>query len=226
MIRARDLAYRIGGRTVLEVPELDIPAQGITTILGPNGAGKSVMLRLLHGILAPDTGTVIFPSRAEPPRQTMVFQKPVLLRRTVAANVAFALSAACKNRNDAVTHLQRGGMDGMAWQPARTLSGGEQQKLAMIRALATEPELIFLDEPTASLDPAATLAIEQMILEADRAGTKIIMVTHNIAQARRIASDIVFCHAGRVVETGPAEAVLSRPSSPEAADYLAGKLRA
>ena len=156
----------------------------------------------------------------------MVFQKPVLLRRTVAANITFALGAAGRPRADLPVLLDRAGLSEKAAQPARTLSGGEQQRLALVRALAVRPQILFLDEPTASLDPAATLLIETILRDVSADGAKVIMVTHDIAQARRLAGDIVFCHGGRVAETGPAHRVLREPGTEEAGDFLAGRLRA
>lgn len=225
ILTVRGLTYHVAGREVLNVRRLDIPATGITMILGPNGAGKSVLLRLLHGILVPAAGTVAFPGRDRPPRQAMVFQRPVLLRRSVAANVAFALSASGGSRKDLARLLNEGGLADKARQAARTLSGGEQQRLALVRALAAAPEILFLDEPTASLDPSATLAIETIIGNASATGTKIIMVTHNISQARRLAADLVFCHRGQVSEAGPAAKLLNRPETQEAKDFLEGRLR-
>ncbi len=220
----RGLSFRALGREVLNVPKLDIPAAGISVILGPNGAGKSVLMRLMHGILLPSGGDVRF-ADDRVPRQAMVFQRPVLLRRSVAANIAFALKASGQNPEDLNALLDRAGLTERANQPARTLSGGEQQRLALIRALATGPEILFLDEPTASLDPGSTLAIEKIISETAISGTKVVLVTHNVAQARRLANDVIYCHGGRVVETGSANPLLDNPASDEARDFLEGRLR-
>lgn len=225
VVVARDLAFRADGRTLFQTAELALPGQGITVILGPNGAGKSVLLRLLHGLLPVSDGSVTWPGRDAPPRQAMVFQRPVLLRRSVAANVAFALRASGRDAGALAGLLDRGGLTAQAHQAARSLSGGEQQRLALVRALATEPEILFLDEPTASLDPAATLAIEELIRQAASDGTKIVMVTHNIAQARRLADHLVFCNGGQVTEAGPAQAILGEPESQALRDFLEGRLR-
>lgn len=223
-ITASDLRFSADGKQVLHIPELTVPRHGVTVILGPNGAGKSVLLRILHGILKPASGRVVYSNNGAQPRQAMVFQRPVLLRRTVAANIRFALSANHDPKQTCGALLEKAGLSHRAHQPARTLSGGEQQRLAMVRALATDPEILFLDEPTASLDPAATLAIEDMISDASNSGTKVVMVTHDIAQARRLADDILFCHAGMIVETAPSQRFFSAPESPEAASFLKGLL--
>ena len=224
ILAARDLVFRADGRDVLRLDRLELRAGGISIILGPNGAGKSLALRLMHGILSPNSGNLCLHADADPNRQAMVFQKPVLLRRTVAANVAFALDACGRDRSNLAALLERASLTPMARQPARTLSGGEQQRLALIRALATEPQILFLDEPTASLDPAATKSIEEMIVRVSHEGTKIVMVTHNIGQARRLAADVVFFHGGRVVCHQDAGEFFDTPGAPEAEAFLAGLL--
>ena len=223
-ISVRGLTYVANGKTVLDVPRLDMTGVGTTVILGPNGAGKSVLLRLLHGILRPSSGAVTFPGFASTPRQAMVFQRPVLLRRSVLGNVRFALASAGRPAAHAAEMLGRADLESRAHQAARTLSGGEQQRLALVRALATDPQILFLDEPTASLDPASTLAIEAMIAEARNQGTKIVQVTHDFAQARRLADDILYCHAGQIRESAPADRFFAGPQSAEADNFLKGNL--
>jgi tungstate transport system ATP-binding protein len=200
--------------------------------MGPNGAGKSLLLRLLHGLNRPSAGAVLSHGRpldaAARARQAMVFQRPVLLRRSVAGNVDFALGArAGWFRRDAARRdalLAHVGLAHLAGRPARLLSGGEQQRLALARALACGPELLLLDEPTASLDPAATLAVERIVAEANAAGTTVVLVTHDPGQARRLADEVVVLHRGRVAEQGPAARLLSAPRSAPARAYLAGRL--
>lgn len=216
------LSFHADGRQIVNVGTLSLPDKGISVILGPNGAGKSVLLRLMHGILSPSQGVVTFtPANA---RQAMVFQKPVLLRRSVAANIAFALQASGQPPEALDPLLQRARLSDQARQPARTLSGGEQQRLALFRALATAPDVLFMDEPTASLDPSATLDIEQDIQSAAEAGTKVIMVTHNIAQARRLAGDLSILIDGQIEDHGPAERVFLHPKTDIARAFLEGKL--
>ncbi|EEE39058.1 phosphate import ATP-binding protein PstB 2 [Rhodobacteraceae bacterium KLH11] len=231
-LEVRDLAIARKGKALLDVPYLCLDGPGPTLILGPNGAGKSLLLRCLHGLISPDHGRVcqdgIVLNADHKARQGMVFQSPVLLRRSVAANLDFVLKrqsiprAMRKQRIAAL--LSEGGLEGKARQSARSLSGGEAQRLAILRALALEPETLFLDEPTSALDPGATQVIERMVLRASAKGVRIVMVTHDIGQARRLASDIVMMQAGRVVEHGAAGQVLDAPESAESRRYLAGGL--
>ncbi|SDW51942.1 tungstate transport system ATP-binding protein [Ruegeria halocynthiae] len=232
ILEVNNLRIERDGKALLDVPHLCLGGPGPTLILGPNGAGKSLLLRCLHGLIHPDRGRVCQNGAAlnagHKTRQAMVFQSPVLLRRSVAANLDFVLKrrslphAERKQRIEAL--LDEGGLGGKARQPARSLSGGEAQRLAILRALALGPETLFLDEPTSALDPSATQMIERMILRASERGVRIVMVTHDIGQARRLASDIVMMQAGRVVEHGKAMQVLEAPESNESRRYLDGGL--
>jgi tungstate transport system ATP-binding protein len=226
---ARGLVFEAGGKRLIDGIDLVLSAGGITVIMGPNGAGKSLLLRLLHGMIEPTAGTVRW--GGEPPddavrrRQAMVFQRPVLLRRSVAANVEFVLNQRGPAGKERCRELLRQvELEALASRPARLLSGGEQQRLVLVRALATEPEVLFLDEPTASLDPHSTAMIERIVRAMHERGTKIVFVTHDLGQARRLAQEVVFLHAGRVVEHAPAPEFFTRPVSPQAQDYLAGRL--
>ncbi|MDT8344139.1 MAG: ATP-binding cassette domain-containing protein [Thermohalobaculum sp.] len=231
-LEAEGLVVVRGGQRLLAVDRLVLATGGPTLVMGPNGAGKSLLLRLLHGLIEPTAGRVLWAGQGADPairrRQAMVFQRPVLLRRSVAANVDYALKVQGVPRAGrparVVEALARGALDAQARQPARTLSGGEQQRLALVRALAVGPEILFLDEPTSSLDPAATAAIERLILSAAAEGTKVVMVSHDPGQARRLAAEVVFLHRGRVVEQSTAESFFERPGSREARAYLAGDL--
>ncbi|MCG7519597.1 ATP-binding cassette domain-containing protein [Ruegeria sp. Ofav3-42] len=220
------------GTALLNVPRLNLDGPGPTMILGPNGAGKSLLLRCLHGLIAPDTGRVeqdgVPLNKDHKARQAMVFQKPVLLRRSVAANMDFVLKRRGLQRTVRKARiaelLAEGGLESKARQSARSLSGGEAQRLAILRALALDPDTLFLDEPTSALDPSATQMIERMILRASTRGVRIVMVTHDIGQARRLAADIVMMQGGRVVEHGDARQVLDAPQSDASRRYLAGGL--
>lgn len=201
-----------------------------TIIMGANGAGKSLLLRVLHGLVAPTTGTVVWGAGIDPAiagrRSALVFQRPTLLRRSVRANIEFVLShrPGAARAQTAQLVLEQAGLGGLAGVPARQLSGGEQQRLAMARALASLPEVLFLDEPTASLDPASTAAVERMIGAAVQGGTKVVMVTHDIGQARRLAGEVVFMANGRLSEVTAAADFFARPVSDAARAYLAGDL--
>lgn len=226
---ARGLIYRVGGTPLIDAIDLVIPAGCLTMILGANGAGKSLLLRLLHGLLQPTAGLVLWGGRSATEelrrRQAMVFQRPVLLRRSVAANIRFVQGLGrglpARAVDDILTEV---GLADRAAQPARLLSGGEQQRLALARALTLEPEVLFLDEPTASLDPTSTAMIEEIVLRAQGRGTKVVFVSHDLGQARRLADEVVFLHRGRLLEQGPADRFFGGPESVEARNYLAGRL--
>src|SRR6056297_1779914 len=224
-LAVRDLVLRFGEITVLDGVSLDLGASGCTMIMGPNGSGKSLLLKLLHGLIQPTEGQILWGRHAAADvtaRQALVFQKPVLLRRSVAANIDFVLQARGKDRARRDALLDHVGLAHKAGQPARLLSGGEAQRLALARALATDPEAMFLDEPTASLDPASVLAIERIVSEARDRGVRILFVTHDIGQARRMADDVVFLHRGRVAEHRPAAEFFPEPRCAAAREHLNG----
>lgn len=223
-----NVAAAPGGVLVLHGIELTVERGGRTLILGANGSGKSTLLRVLHGLIAPSAGAITWAGHTARPRaQAMVFQRPVLLRRSAEANVRYALDLAGIHGAEADTRIAEAlaevGLRGLAKRSARVLSGGEQQKLALARAWALRPEVLFLDEPTASLDPASARAVEAIVTDIHGRGTTIVMTTHNLAQAKRLADDIVFLHAGRVVERTPAQAFFRAPRSAEAAAFLEGE---
>ena len=226
---ARGLVYRVADTNLVDGVDLRVPGGTLTVVMGPNGAGKSLLLRLLHGLLTPTSGEVRWGGQPLDDelrkRQAMVFQHAVLLRRSVAANIRFALKlrgVATPERTMEILHAV--GLAAQAGQPARLLSGGEQQRLSLARALALRPQVMFLDEPTASLDPASTAAIEAIVTSAQEQGTKVIFVTHDLGQARRLADDVVFLNRGRLAEHTPAERFFEAPVSRAARDYLAGRL--
>ena len=202
-----------------------------TIIMGPNGAGKSLLLRLCHGLIAPSEGEVqwLGAGGRDPKRfQAMVMQRPVMLRRSVAANIDFALSLRRiprpERRRLIADALERTGLGAFARAPARVLSFGEQQRLALARSWALHPQVLFLDEPTANLDPAATHVIEGVIEAMAREGTKIIMTTHDLGQARRLADEVMFLHRGRLLERAAAEAFFAGPENELASAFLRGEL--
>ncbi|MYK31171.1 MAG: ATP-binding cassette domain-containing protein [Boseongicola sp. SB0670_bin_30] len=227
-IELKALAYDVAGTRLIDVPALALRPAGTTVVMGPNGAGKSLLLRLMHGLIRPSAGEILIGGKPLSPArrkaQALVFQKPVLLRRSVAANIDFVLKARGKDRRRCRDLLDRVGLVSLSDRPARRLSGGEQQRLAIARALATEPDTLFLDEPTASLDPESVQAIEGIVAAAARDGVRIIFVTHDIQQARRLADDVVFLSNGRVAEEAPADAFFNGPESKVARAYLSGHL--
>ena len=215
-----------GGRDLLRGVDFTTGFTGITALIGPNGAGKSLLLRALAGLIRPDAGDIALTRPLD--RPALVFQKPVLLRRTVRGNLAHALRLARVPRAERAPRiaelLAQCDLTHLATAPARRLSGGEQQRLAMARALTAAPRLLLLDEPTASLDPKATAAIEAITLRVAGEGTKVLLVTHDRAQAERLAGDVVFLHEGRVAEQAPASRFFNAPASDEARAYMEGRL--
>ena len=223
-LRLESVVYAAAGQSIIDRVTLEIGAGPSTVILGANGAGKSVLMRLMHGLLRPSSGTITWNGSDVRRRQAMVFQRPVMLRRSALANVVYALKLAGQPQSSALEALREVGLEHLAQRPARVLSGGEQQRLALARAWALHPEVLFLDEPTASLDPAATREIETIIKAFDAAGTKIVMATHNLGQAKRLADEVIYLHQGRVVERAPSEKFFSQPATAEAAAFIKGEL--
>jgi len=223
-------SYSVRGLAILDRISLTVAAGAPTVLIGPNGAGKTTLIRLAMGLITPSAGRVTWGARdAVPPRRrSIVFQRPAMLRRSVAANIHYALRSAEVERRDwdacTADLLEQVGLAGLGARPARRLSGGEQQRLALARALARNPEVLLLDEPTASLDPAATKAVEDVVRAVAARGIKVVMATHDLGEARRLAGDIVLLHRGRVVEHGSAAAFFAAPKTEEARRFVAGEL--
>jgi tungstate transport system ATP-binding protein len=228
-LEARGVGVRFGDTVALR--DVNLVLQDFTRIavLGANGAGKSVLLRALHGLIRPNYGTVTWagsPMRARD--QAMVFQRPVMLRRTALENVEYGLAVngvdGAERKTRARDAIRRVGLDYLADRQARVLSGGEQQRLALARAWALRPRLLFLDEPTANLDPSASAEIERVIGEIQGSGTAIVLATHMLGLAQRVALEVAFLHEGRVVERSPSGMFFTRPRTEEAARFLKGEL--
>lgn len=223
------VSFAVNGRMIIHDVSAEIAAGPRTIILGPNGAGKSVLMRLCHGLLTPTSGAVSWRGAGNGRnRQAMVFQRPVMLRRSALANVIYGLKLAGVAPGErelrARDVLEAVGLAHVVERPARVLSGGEQQKLALARAWALGPEVLFLDEPTANLDPSATAAVEALIVAIQRGGAKIVMTTHDLAQARRLADEVVFLNGGRLEAHAAAAEFFAGPRSPAAAAFLEGRL--
>lgn len=228
-LKVTDLRWRVAGRAVLDGLSLELGGDGITILLGPNGAGKSVLLRSLCGLIEPESGHIDFGGGLRPEfGVAMVFQQPKMLRDSLLGNVELALRplgvAAAERRSRAQAVLERVGLAHRAADSARGLSGGERQRLALARAWVTRPRLLLLDEPTASLDPSSVEAIERIVREIRTEGTRILMTTHNLGQATRLADDVVFMDAGRVCEHAPVQRFFARPASQAARLYIQGEL--
>jgi len=225
-----DVSALVRDVTLVNGISLQVDAGAPTVLVGPNGAGKSTLIRLAMGLVAPTSGRITWGGRAETDgqRRAMVFQRPVMLRRSVAGNIGYALHAGgiarAARRERVADLLAQAGLAHLAGRPARRLSGGEQQRLALARALARDPEVLFLDEPTASLDPAATKAVEDILRAIAQSGVKLVMATHDLGQARRLAGEIVFMLRGSVREQSGAERFFTAPATPEGAAFIRGDL--
>lgn len=226
------LGFSADGRALLDDISWTLHRGGTTIVIGPNGAGKSLLLRLCHGLIAPHSGGIHW---AQPGgavgghrRHAMVFQRPVMLRRSARANLLHALAAAgldhAARGARADVALARFGLAALAGRPARLMSGGEQQRLAIARAWALSPEVIFLDEPSSHLDPGATRQIEEMLRALRAEGVTLVMTSHDLGQARRLADTVLFLHRGRLVESGPAAAFFASPATAEARAFVNGEL--
>jgi len=228
----RDVCFTAAtGRHIVDNVSFTINSSGCTVLLGPNGAGKTSVLKLCHGLLTPTAGAVNWGGWTDAEarrRQAMVFQKSVLLRRSAQANIEHALSVRgvpASHRKSRIDHaLDWAGLTAVASVPARKLSGGEQQILSIARAWALKPEVLLLDEPTANLDPQATRRVEALIRSVEGAGCKVILTTHDIAQARRLAADVLVFSQGSLLEYAPAPRFFSGPSHPVAASFINGEL--
>lgn len=230
-LEIEQMGFRASGQYLLSNITLSINNGPLSVIMGHNGAGKSLLLKLMHGLLHPSSGTISW--NGQSPNDVkrdhaMVFQKPVVLQRSVLANIEYPLKLRKIDRDErkarAIQALTKTGLSHIAHRYAPHLSGGEQQKLVIARAWALQPQVLFLDEPTASLDPASTRDVEALIRAVHASGTKIIMTSHLVSQVKRLADEIIFLHDGTIVESGPADDILETPTSAQARAYLAGEL--
>jgi tungstate transport system ATP-binding protein len=225
-----DVSVRAREVTILDHVSLALAGEAPTVLVGPNGAGKTTLLRLAMGLISPARGRVTWGGRENvaPTHRAIVFQRPVMLRRSAAGNIRYALAAAGVPRatRDARVDelLALIGLAGLGHRPARKLSGGEQQRLALARALAKEPQVFFLDEPTASLDPASTKAIEDVVRAVAARGVKVVMSTHDLGEAKRLGGEVVLMHRGRIIERAPSDAFFAAPSTEEGRRFIGGEL--
>ncbi len=231
-LAGRNLCLMRGTRPVVDDVSVTISRPEIAVLLGPNGAGKSLLVRMLAGLVEPDSGDVTWndrpPDRQRAIRLGVVFHHPVMLNRTALANIRFALQAAGVPRHEqrrrAMEALSAAGLGERARVQAQALSGGEQQRLALVRAMATSPDVLLLDEATANLDPGSILAIEDLVHQARNDGTPVLLVTHDLAQARRLADRILYLHGGVLEADSAAPLFFSTPPTRRARAFVEGRL--
>ena len=231
-LRQVEVSYE--GRRILEVDHLAVQQGETLVVVGPNGAGKSTLLRLLNFLEPPTGGTLLFQGEPAPHpaplellrRVTTVFQRPALLNRTVRDNVAYGLRLRGRAPGEPLRELlRRLDLEGLAQARAGSLSGGEAQRTALARALAVQPEVLLLDEPTANLDPYNLSVVEGMIQQLRAEGSRtLVVVTHNVFQARRLADQVAMLHGGRLIEAAAAAEFFDHPRDPRAAAFVRGEL--
>ncbi|PCH96362.1 MAG: ABC transporter ATP-binding protein [Rhodobacteraceae bacterium] len=227
----KDLQYTVDDHALLKDISFEQDSIGITAILGPNGAGKSLLLSLIHGLIAPSAGTLSWsgqPAKTSKQDRSYVFQTPVVMRRSVLDNLIYPLKISKTPKPEiqrrATEMLRTARLDNLATHPAASLSGGEAQRMALARALITQPKTLLLDEPCSNLDPASTKMIESMIADFTRQGGSVFMTTHDLAQAKRLADTVLFLDNGCLLEHRPAISFFAQPKTPRAQAYLAGEL--
>ena len=230
-LKLKNVSYEIEGMRLIKDLSVEFSSSSLTVILGPNGAGKSLLLRLCHGLIEPSSGTIEWcgnENTSARRHQAMVFQRPIMLRRNVFANLDHSLKhrgiKKAERINKIEETLKHTGLTRLTNVPARRLSVGEQQRLAVARAWCLAPEVLFLDEPTAALDPAATHSLERIIDEIKETGTKIIMSTHDLGQAKRLADEVLFLYRGRLLERADANHFFDQPKNDLAKSFMRGEL--
>ena len=238
LIALQQVALQFGSQVALRAINLQIRRGDRIALVGANGSGKTTLLRVLNGLLAPSSGSRLLAAPAARPGgapaagrlvTAMVFQRPFLLHCSVQRNLQVALwlarVPAAQRSGRLHAALDRVGLLGLADRPARALSGGQQQRLALARAWAVQPDILFLDEPTASLDPSAKREVEALIDEFGNAGMALVMSTHNLGQAKRLARRVLYLDAGRLVaDLGVADFFNRSDLPPEVAQFLHGEL--
>lgn len=226
----KDVSVRRRGIRLIGPVNYGLLTDGLTIIVGPNGSGKTTLLRVMHGVERISSGSVGWAVEDAEARhhQSYVFQSPIMMRRSVADNLRYPLRLAMIAKEDTEQRVnqwaRRIGLGDALKTPATRLSGGEKQKLALARALIRTPQVLFLDEPCANLDGPSTRAIETLLQDALAAGTRVIMTTHDLGQARRLASDAIFMLHGEIRESGLAQDFFNSPQTPELQAFFRGDI--
>ena len=228
---AENISYEVKNKKLIRDVNLEINSTGSTIILGHNGSGKSLLLKLLHGVITPNSGKVTWNNNTPSTQQywrTYLLQTPTFFKQTVQYNIEFVLRIAGIPANEHESRCQQAlnicGLANMNQRNTHSLSGGELQKLSLARAWVLEPNVVLLDEPTVALDPPSVIGFEKIIHQFKQSNTKVIMTTHDLAQAKRLADEIVFIDAGKVIEQSPAKKFFLGPQSIQAQNFISGNL--
>ena len=223
-IELRDITVKSNGRVILNIPHAIIPADRITACIGPNGAGKTTFLKLLDGLIKPDTGTVTYSFRN---KTALVLHHTPMIKATAKTNLSLVKDIDPKITDSEIEQvIERVGLKALAASPAHKLSAGERQKLCLGRAILQKPNLVLLDEPTANLDPNTTEQVEGMIRQFEAQATDVIFSSHQLAQVQRLAQYIVFIDHGEIKEKGPVGPFFLNPQTQAAKRYLHQELLA
>jgi len=221
-IELKDISVKSNGRTILNIPHAIIPADRRIACIGPNGAGKTTFLKLIDGLIEPDTGSVEYSFTN---KTALVLHHTPMLKASARANIAIVKDADKSITNQDVDHvIAKVGLNHLANHPAHQLSAGERQKLCLARAILQKPNLVLLDEPTANLDPHATEQIEKIICGFTNQGSDVIFSSHQLAQVQRLAQYIIFIDQGEIKEKGPVGPFFSNPQTAAAKQYLQQEL--
>ena len=217
-----------GEGNLIDIPNLQFDSKSISVIIGPNGAGKSLLLNIIQGLILPSAGTIKIKSSIKDKsckKVSIMMQKPSFLRRTTEQNIQFVLELnKDKIKVSYLDVLERFDLIAQRKILANKLSGGEKQRLALALAIITNSKILLLDEPTANADPRTTIKIEKIIKEEAIAGKKILLVTHNIPQAKRLGQDIAFIHRGKVLEHCDKAVFVNHPKVKEINQFLEGEV--
>ena len=225
VITANNISLRYGQKIIIDRLSFKTTKNKITFLMGPNGAGKTLCLKILSGIVKPDNGKVLFNKRV---RIGYVPQKVVFLRRSIYENLAFTMKVFKFKKNEIrkriLNIIKLTDFENKLSMSARKLSVGKQQLLAIIRSLVIKPNLLLLDEPCSNLDPYYTSIIEVILQKASKQGVKILFVTHDLLQAKRLAEEIIFLNKGTVVEHSEKKIFFKNSKSQSVRHYISGKL--
>ena len=218
-IELQGIIVKSDGRIILDIPHAIIPADRICACIGPNGAGKTTFLKLIDGLIKPDSGTISHSRRSI--KSSLVLHHTPMIKASARTNIAMVQdSDPSIQSSDIDAVMEQIGLSRLANSPAHKLSAGERQKLCLGRAILQKPNLVLLDEPTANLDPNTTEQVEEIIRQFKLQGSDVIFTSHQLAQVQRLAEHIIFIDQGQIKEKGPVGPFFVDPQTQAAKRYL------